>query len=96
MVEEAVDARLAPSSELLAEIDILSQIIDRVVVGTLNGGFSSKHVRKSSCVSNFLLCHELKQVSIFSIKAQSLELRDIELSKAPVEEVEFDPLLVQS
>lgn len=45
---------------------------------------------------DFLLCHELDQVSVFSSEASGSELFLGELSESMVEQIQLNPLLIQS
>lgn len=95
VVEEAVHARLAEASELLAEVDVLADGSVRIVVGTLHRCLSAQDVAQQGGVADFLVGHELDQESIVGGEACSLKVFDREASESIVEEVQLDPLLVE-
>jgi len=65
MRQEAIHAGLAPAGELLAEVDILADVADGVVVGALFGSLWAEHVAQQCGVSDFLFGHELDEEAVF-------------------------------
>ncbi len=94
--DEAVDARLAEASQPLAEVDELADGGVGVVVSALHGCLSTQDVAEQGRVANFLVGHELDQESVRGGEAGGFEVGDGEAGESVVEEVEFDPLLVES
>lgn len=95
VLEEAVDARLAPARELLVEVDVLPQVFDGVVVRALDGGVVAQQVRQERSMADLLFGHELKQISVLGREAHLFKFFNGKGGKAPVEEVELDPFLVE-
>lgn len=64
--------------------------------GALLGRIGTQHVGQQRCMTDFLFSHELEQEAILSSQASSLEIFHAVCGKAIVEEVKFDPFLVET
>lgn len=95
MVQEPVDAGFSPSREFLAEVDVLPDVRDRIVVCALDRRLGAEHVRQGCSVADFLVGHELEQVSIFGMQSGILEFVNGERGQSPAEKVKFDPFLIE-
>lgn len=64
--------------------------------GALLGRIGTQHVGQQGGVANFLIRHEFEQETILSSQASSLEIFHAVCGKTVVEEVEFNPFLVET
>ena len=96
MSQEPVDTALTESCQLLAKVDVLADRVVRVVVGALRWRSCTEHVGDESRVANFLVCHEFEQETVLGCETCCFELCGTEASKAIVEQIQLDPLLVKS
>ena len=95
MLQEAVRARLAESSQLLVEVDKLPDGGEGVSVVARNRSGRAEHVGQEPCMSDLLIGHKLDQESVFGVETSRLKFIDRELSKTMVEEVKLDIFLIQ-
>lgn len=96
MIDESINPRLTEASEPLAEVDILANGGVWVVVGALHGCLGTQDVADQGCVANFLICHKFDQESISRGEPSGFEIGNGEAGKTVMEEVQFNPLLVES
>lgn len=96
MVDESPDTRLTPACELLVEVDEFAHRAEGVVVCALRSSCLAKHVRQESGVAGFLNSHEGNVGAILSSEAGVEEVLLGEHCKTIVEQVELDPLLVET
>lgn len=95
---ETEDTGLTPASEDLGEVEGLVEGLEWVVVGTHWSGaaWSSKHVGEEGGVSGLLVGHELDEVHIRLGEVQLGKVGLVEAGENVVEEIQLDPLLVES
>ena len=98
LAQETPNTRLSPSGELLVEVHIASNISEgtSVVVGTLLCGSRSEDVGQELGMSSLLVCHELEQATLIGVDTGVLKLCHGECLQTIVEEIELDPLLVET
>jgi hypothetical protein len=96
VLQEPIHPRLAEARQLLAEINELADGGEGVLVLALLGPTALEDVGYEGCVPDFLFGHELDEVAVLGVESGGFEVLDGETSEAVVEEVEFDPLLVES
>jgi len=95
MLQEPVYTRLAKARELLTKVHELSNRFEVIAVLALLRTASLEHVGDQGGVSDFLLSHELNEVAIFGVESHSFKVLDGEASKTVVEQIKFNPFLVQ-
>lgn len=96
VLQESIDSRFTPSSELLTKVDKAFDVSEWVLVLTWLGRVDTEHVSDEGGVSDFLVGHELDEESVTSIETGGFEVLDREGSESVVEEIQFDQLLVKS
>lgn len=96
MLQEPIHPRLAEARQLLAEIHELTDGGEGVLVLALLSPTALQNVRYEGCVPDFLFGHELDEVAVLGVESGGFEVLGGETSEAVVEEVEFDPFLVES
>lgn len=96
VIDEPPNTRLAPASDDLHEINPLTRVSIRVVVGALRRRRLANHVGDESCVALLLLCHEPDMRDILRSQAVCEHLLVGEDGDAVVEKVKLDPLLIQT
>lgn len=94
MVEER-GRREEESRYLLREVDELADGVEGIGVVALLRAVALQERLNERRVHDFLLCHKLKEVALLGVDACLVELVVGELREAIVEQVEFDPLLVE-
>lgn len=95
MLEEAVDTCLTPSRQNLRELQELADSGEGVLVGAWTGTFPLKQILDENTMSHFLVRHVLEEESFLRTDANLFELLVGEAGEAIVEQVKFDPLLVE-
>jgi hypothetical protein len=96
VVDETPNTRLTPAGKDLVEVDELADVGERVVVSALRRGGVSEHVGQKGSVALLLLSHEGDQRTVLSSEASSDEVLIGEDGETIVEQVELDPLLVET
>jgi hypothetical protein len=96
VVDETPDTRLTPAGKDLVEVDELADVGEGVVVGALRRGGVSEHIGQKGGVALLLLSHEGDQRAVLSSETSSYEVLIGEDGETVVEQVEFDPLLVET
>lgn len=96
MLQEAVNACLTPASELLAKVDELANGGKVVTVCARAGTAALEDVLDEGGMADFLIRHVLDEEATLCVDTSLLELLVGEASETIVEQVKFDPLLVQS
>ena len=97
--EESIDTRFSPSGESLTEVDKVSDSVKVVGIGTLLGwGVTAvgDDVGEEGSMADFLVGHELDQRDVVGVQSSLFKLFSAESRDTVVEQVELDPLLVQS
>lgn len=97
--QEAVYAGLAPSGKSLTEVDKVAHGLEVVLVLALQGSCATTvgdDVADELCVADFLVGEELDEGARLGIDASGVELCVGKALETVVEQVELDPLLVQS
>lgn len=94
MVEER-GRREEESRYLLREVDELADGVEGIGVVALLRAVALQERLNERRVPDFLFCHKLKEVALLGVDACLVELVVGELREAIVEQVEFDPLLVE-
>jgi len=99
MRKETIDARFAPPSQTLAEVD---KVADGVEVVLVRAAFCRSHVEareyvgKEDRVSEFLISHEIDERDVIEAHASFSKLVDGEPGNTIVEQIKLDPLLIES
>lgn len=99
MRQEAVDTGLSPSGQSLTEVDKLSRTLKVVSVLALLGGGSTTlelHVTNEPSVRDFLVSHKVDEIDVILGDTGFGELFGGKSGCTIVEQVQLDPLLVQS
>ena len=96
MIDKAPYARFTPTSQSLVKVNELTDGGERVVVSALHRCSLAKHVGQKSRMSRFLIGHKFNQCSILSREPCSHEIVHGECCKPVVEQVQFDPFLIQT
>lgn len=96
MGKETPDTRLTPASDLHVEVNELADSAVGVVVSALGRSSLAEHVGKKSGVASLLDSHEGNVGAVLSSETGVEEVLLREDGKTVVEQVELDPLLVQT
>jgi hypothetical protein len=94
--KETPDTRFTPAGNLHVEVDELADSAEWVVIGALRRSSLAKHVAKQSGMASFLDSHEGDVGAVLSSKASVEEILVREDSKAVVEQIKLNPLLVET
>lgn len=92
------DSGLTKAGYVLGEVEGFMRGLEGVVVCALRSGTSwtAKQVGEKSGVANFLIGHELNQETVAGCEASCGEVLLRESGQNVVEEIEFDPFLVET
>ena len=96
MGNETPDTRFTPASHLHVEVDELADSAEWVVVCALRRSSLAKHVGKESGMASFLDSHKGNVGAVLSSEASIEEILLREDGETVVEQIELNPLLVQT
>lgn len=95
MFQEPINSRFAPSRQDLGKLKELADRAERVPIRAGSSTLPLEEVLDEEAVPDFLVCHVLQEEAFLGSNADFFKLLVREAREAVVEEVEFDPFLVE-